>query len=112
MREERVHEAAMSFACEGEELVGVLSLPVQAPSGTASDLALLVVASAFAWQQTYHAWAMNPEAARSAALIAPHALTVKALLSCPDAACRDKILAPDPSRNLRVHEPLDEWEAL
>lgn len=43
MREERVHEAAMSFACEGEELVGVLSMPVQAPSGTASDLALLVV---------------------------------------------------------------------
>lgn len=43
MREERVHEAAMSFACEGEELVGVLSMPVQAPSGTACDLALLVV---------------------------------------------------------------------
>jgi uncharacterized protein len=35
----RVHESALSFACEGEQLVGVLSRPLE----TASDLALLVV---------------------------------------------------------------------
>ena len=34
-----VHEHALSFACEGEQLVGVLSTPAEA----ASDLALLVV---------------------------------------------------------------------
>jgi exosortase A-associated hydrolase 1 len=34
-----VHEHALSFACEGEQLVGVLSMPAEA----ASDLALLVV---------------------------------------------------------------------
>lgn len=39
MNDARVHESVLSFACEGEQLVGVLSRPAD----MASDLALLVV---------------------------------------------------------------------
>lgn len=42
MRVEPGHEAAISFACEGEDLLGVLSMPAPS-SGKTSDLALLVV---------------------------------------------------------------------
>lgn len=43
MRPEPAHEAAIGFGCEGEALVGVLSLPAPQPPGPLSDLALLVV---------------------------------------------------------------------
>jgi exosortase A-associated hydrolase 1 len=43
VRAEPGQEAAISFACEGELLVGVLSMPTPPSSGKTSDLALLVV---------------------------------------------------------------------
>jgi exosortase A-associated hydrolase 1 len=37
------HEEALAFACQGEQLVGVVSLPAAPASGALGDLALLVV---------------------------------------------------------------------
>ncbi len=37
------HEEALAFACQGEQLVGVVSLPAAPASGAPGDLALLVV---------------------------------------------------------------------